>query len=74
MVYRIYKIINSELKDGDNYHQRVILEEIDDPNIQMDWITMKGAVEEIARNSEKLTSTELTILPVISVSYDGQIC
>jgi len=74
MVYRIYKVINQEIKLGDdNYRQRVILEEIDEPNMQMDWNAMEGAISEIAENSENLKETLLTILPIIYVNYYGGI-
>ena len=74
MVYRIYKVINQEIKcDSDNYRQRVILEEVDEPNMQMDWNSIEGAVAEIGENSENLKETLLTILPIIYVNYYGGI-
>lgn len=53
-------------------HQHA-LEKLDVVSVQTEHDTMESAVEEIKKNADKLKFLDLTILPVISINYEGEI-
>lgn len=68
----LQKVVREGYGETKTVHRNV-LEEIDFPCVESQHNTMGSAIEEISRNSEKLKHCQLTIIPVISVSWDGSV-
>lgn len=81
MKYVIYEMVQpSHLKEikqeGYGYTKTIhrnVLEEIDYPNIESRHDSFESAVSEITKNAEKLKCLELTIIPIVRVSWDAEI-
>ena len=81
MKYIIYEMVQpSHLKEvkqeGYGYTktiQRNVLEEIDYPYVESRHDTFESAIEEINKNAKKLVCLELTVIPVIRISWDAEI-
>lgn len=81
MKYIIYEMVQpSHLKEvkqeGYGYTKTIyrnVLEEIDYPYVESKHDSFDSAVAEITKNAEKLKNLELTIIPVISISWDAEI-
>lgn len=52
---------------------RDVLEKLKVHGVESEHKTMESAIEEINKNKEKLKNTRLTILPVISIDWDGEV-
>lgn len=80
MRYIIYVMTYpSHLKEieQDGYYQktvyRAVLERLDITGVEYEHSSMEGAIAEIHSKREKLKHLELTILPILQISYDGEI-
>lgn len=80
MKYIIYVMVQpSHLKEvgTDGYYlkttYRDVLERLDVNGVNEEHPTMESAIEEIRNKQDKLSNLDLTILPVIKISWDGKI-
>jgi|GEM_PF-3234736 len=82
MKYIIYQLVQPKhlkiivkIIDEQGYYDKVVyrdvLEELDVPNVESEHNTMESAIEEIKNKCSKLENMRLTILPILSISYDG---
>jgi hypothetical protein len=51
---------------------RDVLERLDVPGVETIHPTMESAVNEIEKNVDSLKNLKLTILPIISVNWEGE--
>ena len=76
MRYKIYELIGKGKLERDGYDTKTVttykLQEIDD-NPFNGFANTDEAVEYIKSNSDMLKNSELTILPIIKINYDGEI-
>lgn len=69
----------SHLKEiePDGYHQKTIyrdvLQKLDVWDVEEEHVTMESAISEINTKKEQLKHLRLTILPVLSISWDGEV-
>ena len=80
MKYRIYKMVkpdNLREIEGDGYYPttiyREVFERLDVPGVGEEHTTMESAIEEINNKKELLTNLSLTIMPIISISWDAEV-
>lgn len=80
MKYTIYKMIKpSHLKEiePDGYHQQTIyrdvLEKLDIFGVEEEHLTMESAITEIHNKKDLLKHLQLTIIPVLTISWDGEV-
>ena len=81
MKYKIYELVKPEhlqKKEVDGYDlktiTRSVLQEMDySSHLDNDYSTIEEAVQAINQNIESVKYKELTILPVINVSWDGSV-
>ncbi len=80
MKYIIYKMVQpSHLKEiePDGFYQntvyRDVLEKLDVSGVEEEHPTMESAVAEISSKGDSLKGLQLTIIPVLSISWDGGI-
>lgn len=80
MKYVIYELVQScDLTEveWEGYHKknimREVLQKIDVSGVQETHLTFESALGEINDKKEKLKFLTLTIIPVINVSWDGEI-
>lgn len=52
---------------------RNVLEKLDVSGVESEHQTLEMAMAEIVSKKDKLKQLELTILPVVTVSWDGQV-
>ncbi len=52
---------------------REVLERLDIPGFEEEHSTMESAIAEIHSKKEQLKHLRLTILPVFSISWDGEV-
>lgn len=80
MKYVIYEMVQpSQLKEveQDGYYTKVIyrsvLQILDIPGVEEEHSSMESAISEINTNSKLLKNLNLTILPVFSISWEGEV-
>lgn len=80
MRYIIYEIVQPDcVKDvnRDGYHisiiKRHVLEKVDEPRMESEHPTMEAAIAEIHLNKERLKHKQLTIIPVLTIRWDGDV-
>lgn len=81
MKYVIYEMIQLDhlrdfVNEGYGYKKTIyrdVLEKLDVDKVQSEHLTVESAIEEIQKNKDRLKSLRLTILPVISISWDGEV-
>jgi len=80
MKYIIYELIQpSHLKESvqDGYYiktvYRNVLEELDVPKVESKHDSMESALSEINSNKELLKHLTLTVLPILSINWEGDI-
>lgn len=80
MKYIIYEIVQpSHLKeiDNDDYFPKIVnrsvLQKLDVYDVEKEHSSMESAMLEIENKKKLLKNLTLTVIPVISISYDGQI-
>ncbi len=80
MKYVIYEMVQpSQLKDVEQggYYPRVIyrsvLQVLDVDGVEEDHPTMESAISEINTKSKLLKNLNLTVLPVFSISWEGEV-
>jgi len=80
MKYTIYEMIQpSHLKEiePDGYYQKTIyrdvLQKLDVTGVEAEHTTMESAVAEINNKKDLLKHMNLTIIPVLSISWDGEV-
>lgn len=80
MKYIIYEMIQpSHLKEiePDGYYQKIIhrdvLQKLNVSGVEEEHPTMERAVAEIHNKKELLKDLRMTIIPVLSVSWDGEV-
>ncbi len=80
MKYVIYQLIDPDsLREWKErgYNSTVIyrsvLEKLNDPRVEEEHPTMEAALAEITNKKDELKQLTLTILPIITVGYDGEI-
>lgn len=80
MIYTIYVMIQpSHLKEieTDGYYPktiyRYVLEKLDVSGVDEEHPTMESAVTEIQNKKDLLKHLKLTIIPIISISWDGEV-
>ncbi|MCK9544034.1 MAG: hypothetical protein M0R03_18600 [Novosphingobium sp.] len=81
MKYIIYEMITPEhlkkvVPEGYGYTKtlyRNVLEKLDVSGVESEHQTLEMAMAEIVSKKDKLKQLELTILPVVTVSWDGQV-
>jgi len=80
MKYIIYEMIQpEEIKKivPDGYYEKTIyrdvLQKLQKPNVEAEHPTMESAINEITTKKEHLKHLTLTILPVFTILYDGEI-
>lgn len=81
MKYVIYKMINpSHLKEveqeGYGYTKtiyRSVLEKLDIPHVEETHTSIESAMAEITAKKNELKHLTLTIIPVIEITWDGEI-
>ena len=80
MKYIIYKLIQpSHLKEivYENYFTKTIdrnvLEKLDIRGVKEEHPTMESAIAEIHNKKDLLKNLELTIIPVFSILWDGEV-
>ena len=80
MKYVIYKMVQpDELKEykPDGYYSKTIyrdvLQRLDIHGVEDEHSTMESAITEIENEKDRLKHLKLTILPVITISWDGEI-
>ena len=54
--------------------ERNVLEILDEYGVEETHESFEGAVEEINKHAAKLKYKTLTILPIIRIDYEGEIC
>ena len=80
MRYVIYELVSpeilkkTELRGYDQHSiERGVLQKLDEYDISAEHPSFEAAVSEIEKNAELLKYKELTILPIISVIWNGEI-
>lgn len=80
MKYIIYELVNPEhlqRLSHEGYRpavvERTILEKLSLSGVEEEHDTMEAALAEIAGKADDLKNLELTIIPVISINWDGEI-
>ena len=80
MKYIIYEMIQpSHLKEieHDGYYQKTIyrdvLQKLDVSGVEEEHSTMESAIAEIHNKKDLLKHLQLTIIPVLSISWDGEV-
>jgi len=80
MRYIIYEMVQPDcLKDlnRDGYSTSIIhrhvLEKVNLPRMEVEHPTMEAAIAEIHLNKERLKHKQLTIIPVLTVGWDGDV-
>jgi hypothetical protein len=80
MKYIIYEMVQpSHLKEiePDGYYQKTIyrdvLQKLDVSDVEEEHSTMESAIAEIHNKKEQLKHLRLTIIPVLSISWDGEV-
>jgi len=80
MKYIIYEMVQpSHLKEiePDGYHQKTIyrdvLQKLDVPQVEEEHATMEDAVAEIHNKKDFLKHLTLTIIPVFTINWDGEV-
>ena len=80
MKYTIYEMIQpSHLKEikPDGYYQKTIyrdvLQKLDISGVEEEHSTMEGAIAEINNKKDLLKHLRLTIIPILEISYDGEV-
>ncbi len=80
MNYVIYELVQPSLlkkTEQDGYYLKTtymdVLQRLNVPHVKEEHPTMESAIAEIQNNKEHLKHLQLTILPVIRVSWDGEI-
>jgi len=80
MRYVIYELVLPEVLQKTElrgYHQhsleRNVLQKLDEYDVTAEHSSFEAAVFEIEKNAELLKYKELTILPIISVLWDGKV-
>lgn len=80
MRYIIYEMVQPDcIKDRyrDGYHKgivpRHVLEKVDEPRMESEHPTMEAAITEIHLNKERLKHKQLTIIPVLTIGWDGEV-
>lgn len=80
MKYVIYELVQpSHLKEieEDGYHlktvYRNVLQKLDIPRVESEHLSMQSAVAEITDKKDLLRHLELTVIPVFSISWNGEI-
>ena len=83
MKYKIYKIVSPSLlrrfDDGNYFHSivnRYVLEEVDITGVTDEHPTFDSAVKELEEKAKlfRMEGKKLTILPIIEIDYQGNIC
>lgn len=79
MKYTIYQLVEPEILEvkrrsyQDDNKERTVLEKLNIRGIENEHTSFEGAVSEITNKSEQLKHLKLTIIPVITVGWDGDI-
>ncbi len=80
MKYVIYKLVEPNFLqelEADGYYTRTIKRSVLEPinifGIETEHYSVEAAYAEIQNNSKKLTNLDLTVIPVISVGWDGEV-
>ncbi len=80
MKYVIYQLVQpNQLNtiDESGYHphiiNRTVLQELDVPGVKAEHESFDGAVAEITLHAKDLKFMSLAVIPVISISYEGEI-
>lgn len=80
MQYIIYLLETPDVltrHEPDGYYMKTTyrnaLVELDEYGIESRHDSMESAIQEIEKNAKKLEGSSLTILPVISISWNGEI-
>ena len=80
MKYVIYEMVQpSHLREikPDGYYQKTIcrdvLQILDVNGVKTEHETFEMAISEIVSKKDKLKQMQLTIIPVISISWDGEL-
>jgi len=78
MKYIIYKMVQpSHLKEiePDGYYQKIVhrsvLESLDVTGVEKEHSTMESAINEINDKRDMLKYLQLTVLPVLSIDWEG---
>ena len=78
MKYKIYEMVRPEhlqLTVPDGYYiktlERIILEV--PSGLEYEYGSIEEATADIVENREQLKSTELCILPIVSIDYEGNV-
>ena len=78
MKYKVYKMVKPEhlqKTEPDGYYMkditRCVLEEVDE--IYGEYYSMEEAMTAIRENAINLKYSELTILPVININFNGEV-
>jgi hypothetical protein len=81
MKYIIYVMVQPSLLkivDPDGYYQntisRDVLEILNIRGVEEEHLTMEDAIAEINSKKDLLKWLNLTILPVISINWEGEVC
>lgn len=80
MKYIIYELVKPSLLkevEPDGYHYKTtykqVLEKLDVGWIEAEHPSLESAMNEVYTNKEKLKQKTLTILPVLSIDWEGEI-
>lgn len=80
MKYIIYQLVQPEHLSRISHEgyrpavvERTILEKLSIAGVKEEHDTMESALAEIAAKADDLKNLELTIIPVISINWDGEI-
>jgi hypothetical protein len=81
MKYIIYELIVIDHLHGSKNEgygrtstiDRLVLEEVDEIGVESKHPTAESAMAEISLNKDKLKMRKLTVMPIISINWDGEI-
>lgn len=81
MKYVIYELIVIDHLHGSKNEgygrasiiDRLVLEEVDEIGVESKHSTSESAMAEIVSKNNKLKGRKLTVMPIISINWDGEI-
>ncbi len=77
MRYIIYEMVQPDCLYDRRHHsltiKRHVLEKVNEPRMEAEHPTMEAAIAEIHLNKQRLTHKQLTIIPVLTIGWDGEV-